>query len=38
MEKEKIIIDRSIWSDLCYYWSTEAITELRERYTIIITD
>lgn len=38
MEKEKIIMDRSTWSDLCYYWSAEAIEELSERYTIIITD
>lgn len=38
MEKEKIIIERITWSDLCYYWSAEAIEELRERYTIIITD
>lgn len=38
MEKEKIIIDRITWSDLCYYLSTEAIVELSERYTIIITD
>lgn len=38
MEKEKILMNRSTWSDLCYYLSAEDIEELRERYTIIITD
>ena len=36
MEKEKIIIDRSKWSALCYYWSTEAIAELSGSSSIFV--